>query len=449
MTRAPEIHESQATERAPLRVVTAAALFDGHDAAINVVRRLLQTEGAEVIHLGHDRSVEDVVTAAVQEDADAVAVSSYQGGHLEFFEFLVDRLREVGCGHVQVYGGGGGVISPPEVERLHAHGVTRIFRPEDGQSIGLSGMIRQILESAPARDELPDAASLGSLGVSDAATIGRLISLFESHGAEPELAAMRERLASLRSGRPAPVVGFTGTGGAGKSSLLDELIRRFRVEDPDRTIGVITVDPTRRRSGGALLGDRMRMNSIEAPHVFVRSLATRRAHMAMSSAVADALRVLQAADFDLILVETAGIGQSDSEIVDAVDLAVYVMTPEYGAPSQLEKIDMLDLADLVVLNKFDRRGAQDALRDVRKQWVRNHAGQPDAGDPPVFATIASRWNDTGTDHLHAMLSNELAQRGFAGFARRIVSREPSPQPRPLIGPSRTRYLAEIAESVRG
>ncbi|HTO05420.1 MAG TPA: methylmalonyl-CoA mutase family protein, partial [Myxococcota bacterium] len=439
-------------QRGPVRAVTAAALFDGHDASINIMRRLLQAQGAEVIHLGHDRSVEDVVTAALQEDADVVAVSSYQGGHVEFFGYLVDRLREAGAGHIRVYGGGGGVISPEEVRDLHARGVTRIFRPEDGQKIGLEGMIREVLAGGLARPEVRAEQELARLSVESSTAIARLISHFEaaSGSEDPALDALRKRMESRRRGTPAPVVGFTGTGGAGKSSLVDELVRRFRLTHPDRSVGVLSVDPTRRRSGGALLGDRLRMNAIHAPQVFVRSLATRRAHLALSGAVADGVRVLQAANFDLILVETAGIGQSDSEIVDLADVSLYVMTPEYGAPSQLEKIDMLELADAVVLNKFDRRGGEDALRDVRKQWRRNHPGVTLADERvPVFPTIASRWNDPGTDRVFAALMGVLHERGFAGYAAFETPPFALPEAQAIVPVERGRYLAEIAESVRG
>jgi methylmalonyl-CoA mutase len=437
--------------RGPLRVVTAAALFDGHDASINLIRRLLQARGAEVVHLGHDRSVEEIATAAVQEDADAVAVSSYQGGHLEFFGYLVQRLREQGAGHIRVYGGGGGVISVEEVARLQAAGVTRIFRPEDGQVLGLQGMIAQIVDAGLSRPPVDPARELERLAVECPQSAARLISFFESASA-PEGDALRAQLEARRAatGRgAAPVVGLTGTGGAGKSSLVDELVRRLRADEPRRRIAVLSVDPTRRRSGGALLGDRLRMNAIDPPHVFVRSLATRRVHRSLSRALADAVRVLQAAGFDLILVETAGIGQGDSEVVDLVDLPVYVMTPEFGAPSQLEKIDMLELAELIVLNKFDRPGARDALRDVHKQWRRNHPQAPAVAAPPVYPTIASAWNDPGTERLTQALRARLAERGFAGFEARGPTEPVEPVARALVPPARSRYLAEIAEAVRG
>ena len=338
-------------------------------------------------------------------------------------------------------------------DALHAYGVTRIFRPEDGQKIGLAGMIAQMLAPGVSRPEVFPEQELARLSFDSTTAIARLVSYFEARGSDDDaaIAALRKRLAARRRGAPAPVVGFTGTGGAGKSTLVDELVRRFWLAHPDKSVGVLSVDPTRRTSGGALLGDRLRMNAIRPPSVFVRSLATRRAHLALSSAVADGVRVLQAANFDLILVETAGIGQSDSEIVDLVDLSVYVMTPEYGAPSQLEKIDMLELADAVVLNKFDRRGGEDALRDVRKQWRRNHPDKPLPDERvPVFPTIASRWNDAGTDRLYAELVGLVAARGFAGFAAQSRALPPVvPTAAALVPAERTRYLAEIAETVRG
>ncbi|MCE2392526.1 MAG: cobalamin-dependent protein [Proteobacteria bacterium] len=432
----------------PVRVVTAAALFDGHDAAINIVRRILQAAGAEVIHLGHDRSVEDIVTAAVQEDADALAVSSYQGGHMEYFGYLLRRLEECGARHVRVYGGGGGVISPQEVAELQAQGVTRVFRPEDGQRLGLVEMVEEIVAPGRGRPAIDPRAELARLGESSAAA-ARLMTWFEEHGSEPEADALRERLEALRPGSETPVVGLTGTGGSGKSSLIDELIGRLRLADPERSIGVVLFDPTRRRRGGALLGDRLRLNAIEPERVFVRSLATRRLHRSLSRAAGDAVRVLRAAGCDLVLVETAGIGQSDSEIVDLVDYSLYVMTPEYGAPSQLEKIDMLDLADAVALNKFDRPGAPDALRDVRKQWRRNQTDfQGEDGQLPVFPTIASRWNDPGTDRLVRALETGLAERGFAGFEAARGEAAPDPDREGVIPRRRVRYLAEVADAVR-
>jgi len=440
----------------PIRVVTAASLFDGHDAAINIMRRILQAQGAEVVHLGHDRSVDEVVEAAVQEDADAVAVSSYQGGHMEYFSYLLDRLDACGAGHVRVYGGGGGTIAPWEIGELHARGVARIFSPDDGRALGLEGMIRAIVEECRAeRHERRPEDDLERASVAEPAAVGRAITAFEeAAGDDARRARLREGLAGRRRGARAPVLGFTGTGGAGKSSVLDELVRRFRVESPELAIGLLLVDPTRRRSGGALLGDRIRLNAIHDGPVFVRSLATRRAHRAVSRTVEDAVEVLQAAGFDLVIVETAGIGQSDSEVVDLVDRSAYVMTPEYGAPSQLEKIDMLELADWIVLNKCDRRGALDAMRDVRKQWRRNHA-RFDASDAecPVFGTVASRWDDPGSDRLYRALRDDLARSFDERFAvaEPVFGREPAADPvegTALIDAARKRYLAEIAESVR-
>jgi isobutyryl-CoA mutase len=447
--------------RAPsrVRVVTATSLFDGHDASINIIRRLLQKLGAEVVHLGHDRSVEEVVEAAIQEDADAVAVSSYQGGHLEYFRYLVDRLRERGAERVRVYGGGGGVIVPEEIKALHACGVARIFSPEDGRRLGLEGMVRIILDECTERSLSRPEDLLARLSVSDPLAVARLVTFLEEEGPRggPGLERLRAELARRRPARPAPVVGFTGTGGAGKSSVVDEIVRRLRFDAPLCSVGILLVDPSRRRSGGALLGDRIRMNAIHAPTIFVRSLATRQAHLALSTAIRDSVSVLQAAGFDLVIVETAGIGQSDSEIIDLADLSVYVMTPEYGAPSQLEKIDMLELADLVVLNKSDRAGAEDALRDVRKQWRRNHSSFALPDDAvPVYPTVASRWSDAGTDRFYAALLAQLADKtkfalgGSATSPREGIGRAPQAEPpEPLIPAARVRYLAEIAEVVRG
>ncbi|MFK7895932.1 MAG: cobalamin-dependent protein, partial [Myxococcota bacterium] len=446
--------------RAPVRVVTAASLFDGHDAAINIMRRLLQTLGAEVIHLGHDRSVEEIVEAAVEEAADAVAISSYQGGHLEFFEFLVQSLAEAGVPHVRVYGGGGGTITPSEIERLHRAGVARIFSPDDGRVMGLEGMIASIvdecLEARAAQESdpvqgLPEIAA--QLAKASPRDVAQLIRFFEDHGETHKEDAAKLRAAiAAQARKPAPVIGFTGTGGAGKSSVVDELVMRLRRDAPEMRIGMLLVDPTRRRSGGALLGDRIRMNAIGGDAVFVRSMATRQANRSLSAAVGDGLSVLRSAGFDLIFLETAGIGQSDSEIVDQVDLSLYVMTPDYGAPSQLEKIDMIDFADLVVLNKCDRHGAADSLRDIRKQWRRNH-GMPQIADEavPVFPTVARNWNDTGTENLAKALEVKLVELGLGAHFRsepEVAAVLGMPESPSLVPGARQRYLAEIAESIR-
>ncbi|MDJ0789250.1 MAG: methylmalonyl-CoA mutase family protein [Myxococcota bacterium] len=435
-----------------VRVVTAASLFDGHDAAINIMRRLLQSQGAEVIHLGHDRSVADIVEAAVEEDAHAVAVSSYQGGHMEFFRFLVDELRRRGAGHVRVYGGGGGTIVPEEIEALHEYGVARIFSPEDGRRLGLEGMIGSIIEEcrgAPL-ELAPDAVA--RVSADEATSVARLVSWLEAAGAAEDgrADAVRAELRMRRGPDPAPVLGFTGTGGAGKSSVVDEVIRRFRLDFPDRRIGVLLVDPSRRRSGGALLGDRIRMNAVGGEGVFVRSLATRQAHLALSQAVRDATDVLQAAGFDLVIVETAGIGQSDSEIVDLADTSIYVMTPEFGAPSQLEKIDMLELADRVVLNKADRHGAEDALREVRKQWRRNHTAFETPDDEvPVHLTVARQWDDPGIEAFYESLRRGLVESGAQAFAEPRGERHAGARTAGAVVPTRrTRYLAEIADTLR-
>jgi len=432
-----------------VRVVTATSLFDGHDAAINIMRRILQSQGAEVIHLGHDRSVEEVALAAVQEDAHAVAVSSYQGGHMEFFRFLVDRLRELGAPNIRVYGGGGGTVTSEEAEELHAYGVARIFMPEDGRELGLEGMNRVIIEGCAQRTIERVSDEMSRLSPSDPRAVAQLITWLEDEAGRggPGYERLCAELAERRTRPPAPVIGFTGTGGSGKSSVVDELVRRFRGEFSERSMGLLLVDPTRRRSGGALLGDRIRMNAIGAPGIFARSMATRQVHLALSRAMANAICVLQAADFDLVFVETAGIGQSDSEIVDLVDTSVYVMTPEYGAPSQLEKIDMLEMADFTVLNKSDRQGAADALRDVRKQWQRNHAQFAGGEDEiPVFPTIASQWNDPGMDRFYAAVRPYLADVPQSQTSLPALRPEPTEG---LIPASRSRYLAEIAEALRG
>jgi methylmalonyl-CoA mutase len=433
----------------PLRFVTAASLFDGHDAAINVMRRLIQGAGAEVVHLGHNRSVADVVRAAIQEDADGIAVSSYQGGHLEYFRYAVDMLREASAEHIKVFGGGGGTITHEEIAELEAYGVERIYHPDDGLELGLQGMIDDLVERArqarrPSFVPAPDAGR-------DDLAIAQMLSALED-GAVPDDELEGRRRGWNEAGAGVPVVGITGTGGAGKSTFTDELVSRFLQCFPEARIAVLAVDPTRRRTGGALLGDRIRMNSLRSDRVFMRSMATRRRHLATSAVLGDAIAFVRAQGFDLVIVETAGIGQSDSEVVDVVDLPIYVMTGEYGAASQLEKIDMIDLASLLVLNKFDKRGGGDALRDVRKQWRRNRLAfdLPD-DEVPVFPTVASRFSDPGVTRVFIALCRMLEQRaveGRRGWALAIAEPADVPPSAALIPASRNGYLGEIAEQGR-
>src|SRR5438067_4540255 len=398
-----------------VRFVTAASLFDGHDASINIMRRILQSTGCEVIHLGHNRSVEDIVTTALQEDAHGIAVSSYQGGHVEFFKYMLDLLRERGGANIKVFGGGGGVIIPSEIDELQKYGVTRIFSPEDGQRLGLQGMINEIVTPCDVdlAQELPK--DLSALKSGDKRALARFITGLEAEAVPPKL---RDELLRLAEASKAPVLGITGTGGAGKSSLTDELIRRFRMDQDDKLrIAVISIDPSRRKSGGALLGDRIRMNAIgpwqQGPRVYVRSLATRDTGSEISAALPDVLAAAKVAGFDLVIVETSGIGQGDAAIVPLVDVPIYVMTPEFGAASQLEKIDMLDFAEFVAINKFDRKGAADALRDVAKQVQRNREAwgkRPE--EMPVFGTMAARFNDDGVTALYQALKTRLGELGL-------------------------------------
>ena len=458
---------SQATSRsadAPLRFVTAASLFDGHDAAINLMRRLIQAEGCEVVHLGHNRSVADIVRAAICEDADGIAISSYQGGHNEFFKYMVDMLAEQGASHIQVFGGGGGTITPDEIKALQAQGVNRIYHPEDGMKMGLKEMIEDLVgRTRQARERRVSDTSGEKSDAGDPEVAKQLSEIEAGTISEHELARIRKQAATRTN---VPIVGLTGTGGAGKSSVTDELLNRFLLHFSDIRIGVLAVDPTRRRTGGALLGDRIRMNTLRSERIFMRSMATRRQHLAVSEVVADSLACLKAADFDLVILETAGIGQSDSEVVDLVDFPVYVMTSDYGAASQLEKIDMLDFAELVILNKFDRQGSQDALRDVRKQWKRNRlAFQMADEDVPVYPTIASQFNDPGVTWMFKNLCRLLRDGGKGerekgkgektfgtsrcDFAPEVEMADKDPKPSVLIPGRRVRYLAEIAEQGRG
>jgi methylmalonyl-CoA mutase len=430
-----------------LRFVSAASLFDGHDAAINIIRRILQAQGAEVVHLGHNRSVAEIVRAAIQEDADGIAVSSYQGGHNEYFRYMVDMLREQGAGHIRVVVGGGGTIAPDEIAMLERHGVEKIYTPNDGLTLGLDGMIGDVL--ARVRRAPRPGFEPGPIAADDFRRLGQAISVLEGvdGGAIEALRAATQKTLH----RP-PVVGVTGTGGAGKSSLTDELLSRVLRFFPERRIGVLAMDPTRRRSGGALLGDRIRMNSLDSDRIFMRSLATRRQHLATSAVLADAIQLLKFAGFDLIVVETAGIGQSDTEIVDLVDLSLYVMTSEYGAGSQLEKIDMLDFADFIVLNKFEKRGAEDALRDVRKQWRRNHPERARVADErvPVFPTIASQFNDPGVNTLFKALCERIEEQWgrLKPWTVRALAPLGMPRRAAVIPGERVRYLAEIAAAGR-
>lgn len=441
-----------------IRIVTAASLFDGHDAAINIMRRILQASGAEVIHLGHNRSVAEIVHCAIQEDAQAIAITSYQGGHVEFFKYMYDLLRELGAPHIKLFGGGGGTILPTEIEELHAYGINRIYSPDDGRSMGLQGMINDLLEQCdfPTGDELGEA--LTELDQRSPLAIARLISAAENN---PELyagirAKIQAKIENNKRQKALPVLGITGTGGAGKSSLVDELVRRFLLDfaegdalEQGKSIAIISVDPSKRKTGGALLGDRIRMNSIHNPRVYMRSLATRQSNLALSKYVQDAVDIVRAANFDLIILETSGIGQSDTEIIEHSDLSLYVMTPEYGAATQLEKIDMLDFADLIALNKFDKRGAQDALRDVQKQFQRNHQRwNEDPATMPVYGTIASQFNDPGMNRLYQAVINQIVAKTAAPLDSKWENAVGQSEKIYIIPPHRTRYLSEITENIR-
>jgi len=431
----------------PIRLVTAASLFDGHDAAINVMRRILQSSGAEVIHLGHNRSVAEIVECAIQEDVQGIAITSYQGGHLEFFKYMYDLLKERGA-DIRIFGGGGGTILPDEIEELHAYGIARIYSPDDGRSMGLQGMINDLLEKCDFPTKMPPLnGELTGLAKKDPKAIGQLISVAENFSTEFQQMKFSLPMPSAALS-PIPVLGITGTGGSGKSSLVDELVRRYLMHFPDKTIAIISVDPSKRKTGGALLGDRIRMNSIHNPRVYMRSLATRQSNLALSQYVQDSIDICKAAGYDLIIVETSGIGQSDTEITEHSDVSLYVMTSEYGAATQLEKIDMLDFADLIAINKFDKRGSLDALRDVRKQYKRNHQlwDTPDEA-LPIFGTIASQFNGPGTNQLFEAVMEKISQKAGGMFEiKDNHSILHSFTPSYIIPPDRVRYLAEIVES---
>ena len=427
--------ETVYTPQHNVRIVTAASLFDGHDAAINIMRRIMQRSGCEVIHLGHDRSVDEVVNCAIQEDAQAIAMTSYQGGHMEYFKYMKDLLDERGASYIRIFGGGGGTILPEEIEELHAYGIERIYHPDDGRAMGLQGMINDLIQRSDFRT-VEDATSLKDefreLSTGSTQAIARCITAAEldSEGFQKAFRAAHTEIPQV------PVLGITGTGGAGKSSMVDELVRRFLSAFPDKRIGLISVDPSKRKTGGALLGDRIRMNAINNERVYMRSLATRQSNLALSKHVAEGLDVLRVSGFDLIVLETSGIGQSDTEIMDHSDVALYIMTPEFGAATQLEKIDMLDFADIVAINKFDKRGGLDAIRDVRKQFKRNHdLWEAKDEELPIVGTIASQFNDPGTNQLFAMVMNLISERTAAEMNVALPGTDASSEKQFVIPPN--------------
>ncbi len=422
-----------------VRIVTAASLFDGHDAAINIMRRIMQAKGAEVIHLGHNRAAQEIVEAAIQEDAQAIAITSYQGGHIEFFKYMFDLLKENNCSHIKLFGGGGGTILPSEIEELQAYGITRIYSPDDGRKMGLEGLIEDVLLQ------------------SDFSTIAEKHSIDNEKLAQQNWKTIAQAITFVENGNKAnlpadksiPVLGISGTGGAGKSSVTDEIVRRFLLNFSEKTIAVISVDPSKKKTGGALLGDRIRMNAIFNKRAYMRSLATRESDKALSEYVQEAIDVCRSAGFDLIILESAGMGQSDASILDFCDSSLYVMTPEYGAASQLEKINMLDYADVIAINKFDKAGALDALHDVKKQYKRNHnCFDKKDEELPIVGTIASQFNDKGVNELFEKLMAVIQQKTSKDFSLRIENaQQTSPTKSQVIPPSRVRYLAEIAESI--
>ncbi len=432
-----------------VRIVTAASLFDGHDAAINVMRRIIQATGCEVIHLGHDRSAEEVVDTAIQEDANAIAMTSYQGGHNEYFKYMHDLLQQKGAGHIRIFGGGGGTILPEEIQDLQDYGITKLYHPDDGRALGLQGMINDLVQKSDFATGHNITFNLEQIIAKNPTTIAQTISCAENY--PEDFAAYRTQLQEHLSkmDKTAPVLGITGTGGAGKSSLVDEFVRRFLFDLKDKNIAIISVDPSKRKTGGALLGDRIRMNSIKNSRVYMRSLATRQSNLALSKHVDDAVLILKAAGFDLIILETSGIGQSDTEITEHSNVAMYVMTPEYGAATQLEKIDMLDFADIIAVNKFDKKGAADALKDVKKQFQRNHKlFDQDPELMPVYGTIASQFNDPGMNTLYRNLLDLIDAKTGSSFKSDFHASDEMSEKVFIIPPSRNRYLSEISETVR-
>lgn len=422
-----------------VRIVTAAALFDGHDAAINIMRRIMQAKGAEVIHLGHNRSAQEIVETAIQEDAQGIAVTSYQGGHIEFFKYMYDLLRNAGCGHIKIFGGGGGTILPSEIEELHQYGISRIYSPDDGRQMGLEGMIEDLVKQCDFQTVASLNGELKNINTKDWKVIAKTITYAENGNKVP---------LEKKETKKIPVLGITGTGGAGKSSVTDEIVRRFLHNFTDKTIAVVSVDPSKKKTGGALLGDRIRMNAISNPRAYMRSLATRESDRALSEHVQEAIDICKSAGFDFIILESAGVGQSDASILNYCDLSMYLMTPEYGAPSQLEKINMLDYADVIAINKFDKAGALDALHDVRKQYKRSHnMFQAKDEDLPIVGTIASQFNDAGVNHLFEILFQKVAEKTQVTFKVAHTSAKNTVSKSQVIPPSRVRYLAEIAETI--
>ena len=422
-TNAQEFSSPEFQLKNKVKIVTAASLFDGHDAAINIMRRIIQSKGVEVVHLGHNRSVAEIVNTAIQEDANAIAMTSYQGGHIEFFKYMYDLLNENGCGHIKIFGGGGGTILPTEIKELMDYGVCKIYSPDDGRAMGLEGMIEDLISKCDYPTGTPESYTSykskedfqAGFDACDSKLLAKLISTAENFPESFETSL--KNLMPADKEKPAPVLGITGTGGAGKSSMIDEIVRRFLFEFPDKKIAILSVDPSKRKTGGALLGDRIRMNSINNERVFMRSLATRQSNLALSKYVNDAVNILKKASFDLIILETSGIGQSDTEIVDHSDVSMYIMTPEFGAASQLEKIDMLDFADIIAINKFDKRGALDALRDVKKTYQRNHKlWDADLDTMPVYGSIASQFNDPGTNELFVALMQTISRKFLAKYS---------------------------------